>query len=138
MKKGQAEILGLALLVIILTIILVLALRFSFNFSGNKDDVRTGLIANSLLNSIVKQDNIREMIHSCYIEFKKGTKNGCPDLEKELNKIISLSVNKKFQVILSADPTEFFKKGECAKGIQSTPYRFKEQGETLTATLKLC
>ena len=136
-KKGQIEILGLAILVIILGVILVLALGFSVNFSDNKEDLRAGLVANSLLNSIIKQQNVKRLMHECYVEFKKN-KSNCQDLEKELNKIMLLSVNKKFQITLNSNSVDFFKTGNCLRGVQSTPYRFKEQGETLTTVLKLC
>lgn len=139
-KKAQVEIMGLAILVILLVIILTFALRFSFDSTDNKSDIRTSLVVNGLLNSIIKQQNVRSLMLECYSGVKRGISQeiSCEKLKKEINKIISLSVNKKFQVILSSDSLEFFKEGNCGISIQSTPYRFKEQGVTLTALLKLC
>ncbi len=143
-KKGQVEIIGLAVLVVLLVIILVVALRFSFNTDDTKDDIRSSLIANNLLNAIIKEKSkidVKDLIYECYTGVKKGVSQeiSCMKLTKELNKIITLSSgNKNFEFKLSTDSFEFFKEGKCSKGIQSSPYRFKKETITFVAMIKLC
>ena len=144
-KRGQVEILGLAVLVILLVVILVIALRFSFSTSNNaNNELRTGLIANNLLNAIIKEKSkidVKDLIYDCYNGIKRGVSKeiSCTKLTKEINKIISLSVgNRNFELSLSTDSLDFFKEGECKNGVQSTQYRFKKEDITFVATIKLC
>ena len=57
-KKGQAEIIGLVVLVVVLVFILVIALNFSFKQKDDKSDIRKSLIANNLLNAIIKENGL--------------------------------------------------------------------------------
>ncbi len=143
-NKGQAEIIGLAVLVVILVIILVIALNFNFKTTDNKDDLRKSLIANNLLNALIKQQgktNIRELINDCYIEKRRDATNGqgCLELKKELNQVFStILTNRDYYIKLRTDEIEFFSEGKCDKGIESTPYRFKEEGTLFIANLGIC
>ena len=144
-KKGQAEILGLAILVILLVVILVIALKFSFSSSDNSNnEVRNSLIANNLLNSIIKEKtkvDVKDLIYECYFGIKNGNSKeiSCSKLSKEINKIISLNIgNRDFEIKFSTDSSEFFKEGKCSNGIESTAYRFKKEEITFVGTLKVC
>ena len=97
-KRGQVEILGLAILVILLVVILVIALKFSFTSDNSaNNELRSGLIANNLLNAIIKEKtkvDIKDLIYECYFGIKKGSAKeiSCSKLSKEINKIISLNI----------------------------------------------
>lgn len=140
-NKGQAEIIGLVILVVILVFILVIALNFSFKQKDDKSDIRKSLIANNLLNAIIKEDslNFKNLINECYIE-KKRNNNGqnCLKLKNEFNKLFSIVFrNKDVQLKIKTDESEFFKEGKCENGIQSTIYRFK-MDTAFMITLKVC
>jgi len=144
-KRGQVEILGLAILVILLVVILVIALKFSFTSDNSaNNELRSGLIANNLLNAIIKEKtkvDIKDLIYECYFGIKKGSAKeiSCSKLSKEINKIISLNIgNRNFEIIFSTDSSEFFREGKCVNGVQSTAYRFKKEDITFVGTLKIC
>ena len=143
-KKGQVEIMGLAILVVLLVIILVIALNFSFKTTDTKADLRKSLIANNLLNAIIKEQgkiNIKELINQCYTEKKKNVNNGqkCINLEEEFNKIIDIVLgNVKYNIKIRTEDLNFFDQGGCENGIESTPYRYKEKGTLFIANFRLC
>ena len=144
-RKGQAEIIGLAMLVVILVVILVITLNFSFNLGNDpRSDIRKSLIANNLLNAIIKEQgkiNIRELINDCYAENKRNVNNGqsCTNLKNEFNNLFSVVLGKtKYKMQIQTDELIFFEQGECERGIASIPYRFKEEGITFIANLRLC
>ncbi|MBS3171363.1 hypothetical protein J4449_01995 [Candidatus Woesearchaeota archaeon] len=143
-KKGQVEIIGLAILVVILVVILVIALNFNFKTTDNKSDLRKSLVANNLLNALIKQQgnvNIRELINDCYIEKRRNVNNGlgCLNLKKELNNVFStILINRDYFIKLRTEELEFFSEGNCDKGIESTTYRFKEEGILFIANLRIC
>ena len=143
-NKGQIEIMGLAILVVLLVIILVVALNFSFKTNDTKADLRKSLIANNLLNAIIKEQgkiNIKELINECYVEKKRNANNGqnCQKLQAEFNKIVNVVLgNMDYNIKIKTDDLDFFNQGSCQKGITSTPYRFKEKGTLFIANLILC
>ncbi|MEK6936673.1 MAG: hypothetical protein AABW58_01225 [Nanoarchaeota archaeon] len=143
-KLGQAEMIGLAILVVILVVILVIALNFNFKPNDDKADLRKNLIANNLLNALIKQQgkvNIKELIDECYSEKRRNVNNGqnCLKLENELNNVfLAVLVNRDYKVNLRANEDSFFSGGSCNRGITSTLYRFKEKGTLFTANLTIC
>lgn len=145
MRKGQIEIIGLAVLVVVLVIILIIALTFSSSLpdKGN-NDIRSGLIANNLVNSIIKeqtQGSIRNFIEECYLGLKIGKNkvDSCGKLDKEINNIVLVSIgNRKYEMKFKADNLEFYKLNECKNGIESTQYRFKNNENTFTVSMKIC
>lgn len=142
-RKGQIEIIGLAMLVILLVVILVIALKFSFNSNNDNFDIRNSLIANNLLNALLKQEgqiNIKNLIYDCYFNSKKNLnkETTCKPLKEELDKILTLIINKDFEIKFSAESLEFYKQGNCGKGIESTQYRFKKNSITFIGSIKLC
>ena len=143
-KKGQAELIGLVMFVVILVIILVIALNFSSTQPGN-NDLRTSLTANNLLNAIIKANNnnldIKELISGCYFGLKNGKSEevSCGKLKNEFDKIIYLSLgNKNYQADFMDENNKFYIIGNCIKGIETTPYRFKKDVNTFVVNLKLC
>ncbi len=143
-KKGQAEIIGLAVLVIVLVFIFVIALKFNFSIGESNTDVRKSLIANNLLNAIIKEQgeiNIKELINNCYIEKQKGQESGqgCLRLKNELNKVFSIVLGRTaYQIRIRTNEAEFFNEGTCEKGIESTAYRFKEEETLFITSLRVC
>jgi len=142
-KKAQIEILGLAVLVIVLAFILIIALTFNLDNDG-ENDIRTGLIANNLLNSLIKQEgkvNFKNLVFECYNNIKNGQnmENGCNSLNKEVSKAIPLIIgNKRYELIFESEGREFYRSGSCKRGIESTKYRFKSDGEAFISSIKLC
>lgn len=143
-KKGQAEIIGLAILVVILVFILVIALNFSFKTKDTRADLRKSLIANNLLNAIIKEEgkvNVKEIINNCYSEKKRDINNGqnCLKLNTEISKIIKIILGEKdYLMMINAEEIGFFKQGNCERGIESIQYRFKVEGNTFAAKIRLC
>ena len=143
-KKAQAEIIGLAVLVVLLVFIFVIALKFKFTLGDNNIDVRKSLTANNLLNALIKEQgdiDIKELINTCYFEKQKGQDKGqgCLELKIELNKAISIVLGRTaYQIRIRTDEAEFFKEGTCEKGIESTTYRFKQKETLFIAALKIC
>jgi hypothetical protein len=143
-KKAQIEILGLAVLVIVLAIILIIALTFNLDDDAGKSDVRTGLIANNLLNALIKQEgkvNFKNLVFECYNNIKNGQNMeiGCNSLNKEINETVPLMIgNKKYELRFESDTEEFYKLGSCKRGIESIKYRFKSNGLTFISSIKLC
>lgn len=140
-KKGQVEIAGLGILVVVLVVILVIALTFMSKDTDVGTDVKSGLIANSLMNAIFKENKVmlNNLIYECYISRKANPKYECDKLTGELRKVFSYTLGKrKFEVSFSVDSSEFYRDGLCKTGIRGSDYRYKKEGTTLVGNIKLC
>ncbi|MFH0936340.1 MAG: hypothetical protein V1815_01520 [Candidatus Woesearchaeota archaeon] len=117
MKKAQTEILGIAIIIVLLLIFGVFYLKFSSNNSTLIPEMRTNVQTNNLLQALlkinIKNEPFDSLIYKCYSE------KDCDTLNKELPKLIALSLSNEtqYKFTISADNKPFFSLGSCSSGI---------------------
>ena len=91
MKKAQTEMLGLVIIVVLLLIFGLFYLKFSSNKSTLVPEMRENTQINNLLQALskIKMNNQQfdDLMYNCY------SKQDCDTLNKEIPKIIALSLN---------------------------------------------
>ena len=138
-NKGQAEVLGLLVIVILLIFIGMIVLRLSFYKSnaGFYPEIRNSLEVNGLLRAIVNlkigNSSFVESVGDCYYE------NGC-DKVKEIS-INVIKANSRpdedFRLEISGNDKILIKEGKCKTGLK-TSYPFVRDGIFYEASLVLC
>ena len=139
-KRGQAEVVGLLIIVVLLVFIGMIFLRFYLLNppSTALSTARTSLETNNFLIAIMQttlgQKQLTEHASTCY-----NKQSTCPTLQKDLLDIFSLVLKpgQKYAFMLKTAEKPFLELGNCETGIAST-YSFVEDTIFYDATLKLC
>ncbi|MBI2105664.1 hypothetical protein HYT56_02385 [Candidatus Woesearchaeota archaeon] len=142
MKKGQAEIIGL----VVVVLLLVFALIFFIKIRSGNDDNETKLIranfkVNSALNALMKvsigNEQMKDLIDECVLGF-----NACDDdLKNNLTYYFEdpekgLFKDKKYQFIISRYNDDLISLGDgCKENITASPFVVRNSGKV---ELKIC
>ena len=138
MDKGQAEVVGLMVIVIILIVIGVIYLRFVFiKEKSAYPEIRTNIEVNNLLRALVKLKignlTMVDALYNCY----RNTE--CNIIENEIKNILTsiLRPNEDYKFILLADDNEILAFGNCNKGLLGS-FPFVKHEAYLESKLILC
>ena len=143
-KKGQAEIIGFAIVIVLL----IFALIFFVSVKNNEDNVdttliRTNLRANSALNALMKvsvnDEQMKDIIELCFIGNTEQCGLAHTSLDLKLKsifegeyyfKVVDIGGN-----ILTYGNKKFEFGEDCRVSISASPYIFRNQGQV---ELKIC
>jgi len=138
MGKGQAEIVGLMVIVIILIVIGVIYLRFALiKEKSAYPEIRTNIEVNNLLRALVKLKignlTMSNALYECY----RGA--DCYKVEDGVKDALSnvLKPEENFKFILLADDNEILVFGNCNKGLLAS-FPFVKHEAYLETRLTLC
>ena len=154
MRRGQAEILGL----VVVVLILVFALIFFVKFKGSDTDdesklIRFNLRANSALNALMKVHTItpegarmqmKDFVEDCVSVFDPATDspaslpNGCNEVKDDLGFQLDIifSDSKDYQLVVSKDHDDIFSLGNgCKSSISASPFILRYGGKV---EFKIC
>ena len=142
MKKGQAELVGLVVIVMILIFALLFYIRFSGGDNDDSIQVRTNTRVNNMLNALllVNVDD-RQMkdalIEDCGLDYDASKCSLWRDRVEfymgEMNESRE-DYSLEFEGF-SADLVNF---NNCESGISANPARFRKSGFSYAVKLKLC
>jgi hypothetical protein len=126
-RRGQAEVVGLLVIVIILIFLGFIYLRFSI--SGGNDgyqSVRQSVEAQSMLQALllydVKEWHFKGMVSSCY--YDSSTCSGLDQLLQDIFGVI-LKEGQDYHLVLWGEEAVFYESGVCERGIVSRiPFTF--------------
>ncbi|MCX6711826.1 MAG: hypothetical protein NT139_02200 [Candidatus Woesearchaeota archaeon] len=137
MKKAQTEILGVVIIIALLLVFGIFYLKFSSNTSTLIPEMRTNIQTNNLLQALLKininNEPFDSLIYKCY------SKKDCSTLNKELPKIISLSLNNEtqYKFTISENNKAFFTLGSCSSGITAN-YPISKNGLIFDTNMLIC
>lgn len=138
MNKGQAEVVGLMVIVVILLVIGLIYLRFALiREESAYPDLRTNIQVNNLLRALVKLKignlTMSESLYDCY--------NGlnCEMLKNRINDILDIVLmpSEGFKFSLLAEEREIISFGNCNTGILGS-FPFVKNGISLETRMVLC
>ncbi len=138
-KRGQAEAVGLLVLVILLLLVGFLYLRFSLRDSG-KDyaSVRESLAVHGLLRSLLQLEvggeRFEELIAGCYSDAGQ-----CYTLRQRVLGIFPavLEGGQEYRLVLKGEERTLLEEGQCRQGIVSR-IPFTLEGVVYEGILTLC
>jgi len=148
MKKGQAEMLGLVVIVLILIFLLFFYVRFNRQIDESAITMRSNTRVNNMLNALmlVHVDD-KEQMKDVLIEDCKfndpANPNVCSDTIDLIKDLIGAmkedreNYELKFENFNGINEDMIYG-NRCEEGIAATPARFKKDGRTYTIKLKLC
>ncbi len=142
LRKSQVEMFGLVIIVILIVIIALFAIKFALRPKVEEKPVKLGLIANNLLNAIVKANicndkSFDDALIACGNKVPLCDNEACSLVKKELEMVMSkFGYNYKF--IASIDKKEYFVNGECSDGIASTSYVSRDGSSLYSYKIYLC
>ena len=145
MKKGQAEMLGLVVIVLILIFLLFFYVRFSRQVDESAITIRSNTRVNNMLNALVLVHvNDKEQMKDILIKECRFNSESCEgnvtlatqllDKMKEDRENYELKFEDDFRDVAK---NTIYGNG-CEEGIAATPARFKKGLRTYTIKLKLC
>tara|TARA_Y100000034_G_C6630397_1_gene275191 strand:- start:51 stop:476 length:426 start_codon:yes stop_codon:yes gene_type:complete len=140
MKKGQAEIFGLVIIMVLLIFALIFFVKIQQEDTSNVA-VRSNFRANNLLNAIVNLDveepnvdNMKDWLRKC----NKADKSvDCDNLRTELEAIFEATLlgSEKYHFDIDGSFAPVAKRGTCDVGISASPVRLPGP---YTFNLRLC
>ncbi len=147
-KRGQAEIIGL----VIVVLLLVFALIFFVKIKSDSSDTETSLIrntvrVNSALNSVmkvyIKDKQMSDLIAECYAQ----SNGACGEVSDYLSQNLMHVFDSEYYFALQdfggsvhidnpgGKSMEFGTGKNCKSGIEASPYIIKDEGKVV---LKIC
>ena len=140
MKRGQAETMGLMVIVVLLVIIGLIFLRFNLNpKESSYKDVRTSLEANNILKSVLRlktsEADVQELINECYFN-----RDNCEYMKNKLEEIFSLVLKKEetYNFLLRGESEELFRiDNKCVIGVNAQ-HQFSKDNIFYEAELRIC
>ena len=138
MDNGQAEVVGLMVIVIILIVIGVIYLRFaSIKEISSYPELRTNIEVNNLLRALVKLKienmTMSDVLYDCYRD------TGCDYLRNNIEDVLEsvLKLDEDYRFTLLADDVEVIGFGNCNKGLLGS-FPFVKHEVYLETRLTLC
>ena len=138
MVKGQAEIVGLAVIVIMLLVIGVIYVRFALIKERSQyGEIRTNIEVNNMLRALVKLKianlTMSDALYDCYRQI------GCDNLRDNIEDALSavLKPDEDYKFILLADENTIISFGKCNKGLLRS-FPFVKHEAYLETRLTLC
>ena len=151
MKKGQMEMVGLAVIVIILILAFVLFLTLNRGQDVTAVTARESLYANNLLNAIMlyslDEGSVRDYIDECYEASMLGESNKiilyCDETKDKIELVIQklLKVNQNYEMSFEGycGQIKLSPFGSCGdEFITASPYYIRTKGGNCKVQLKLC
>ena len=140
MKKGQAEMLGLVVIVLILIFLLFFYIRFSRQVDESAITIRSNTRVNNMLNALVLVHvNDKEQMKDILIKECRFNSESCEGNVTLATQLLDKMKEDRENYELKFEDG-FFEQtiGNCEEGIAATPARFKKGLRTYTIKLKLC
>ena len=140
MKKGQAEMLGLVVIVLILIFLLFFYVRFSRQVDESAITIRSNTRVNNMLNALVLVHvNDKEQMKDILIKECRFNSESCEGNVTLATQLLDKMKEDRENYELKFEDG-FFEQtiGNCEEGIAATPARFKKGLRTYTIKLKLC
>ena len=145
MRRGQAEIIGLVVIVLLLVFALIFFVKFKSSDDENEGKlIRSNLRANSALNALMKvhiendakKRQMKDLIEECVSMFV-----GCDDAVNNLTYYLNdndngIFNNEKYRLIVSEGDKDLISLGKtCRNSISASPFILRNGGKI---ELKLC
>ena len=149
MKRGQAEIIGLVIVVLLLVFALIFFIKVKTSGDENESQlIRSNLRANSALNALMKvhienddekrqmKDLIEECILNSYQRDNQLSKK-CVEVRDELTKYLnSIFDDEEYHLVVSDGDNDLFSLGKsCKSSISASPFIVRNGGKV---ELKVC
>ena len=142
MKRGQAEIIGLVVVVLLLVFALIFFIKVKTSGDENESQlIRSNLRANSALNALMKvhienddeKRQMKDLIEECILNSDECN-NAKIKLEDHLDSVFS--DEKEYHLVVSEGGTDLFSIGKgCKSSISASPFIVRNGGKV---DLKVC
>ncbi len=143
-KKGQMEMVGLAVIVIILILAFLLFVGLNRGKDTSAITAKESLYANNLLNAIMlyslDEGQVSDYVKKCY----EDTGSSYCDVGDEIDSLMNdgiLRENQNYELLFEEDCGEMdnINEGECEEEyITASPYYVRTKGGVCTVRLRLC
>ena len=132
--KGQAETIGLVLIVILVIILFLFALVF-LTKEKTPSKANVSIKADNLMNALTKVKiegkTIQEQASIC-------CNTQCSNFSTSVESILKKSVEEKYALTIMKGKNVCAQIGSCSIGIASSKYRLRNEGEDFELFLLLC
>lgn len=146
MKKGQIEVIGLAVIVILIIVGGLFFVRlYIMKPSSQSKDIESTTV-NNLLSALLKtticeNNDVFEGIKSCYEKTLVCNQEACKFTQDKVKEILNLTLTQydyKLEIKADNEIISGFSLGSCKTGIAAAPYSIPSKGVSYDISFKIC